>query len=147
MAVSVGTVTGCWGITELSGPRPTHTIAGHEFEIECALVSVNHDDQVNAYVQADGANFNPTTILTNRTGHLCVAIAATCCEAGEDNGVLTMGGPCSTTMVPGVVHQHIYGEDCSTEKDDAGGLGAAWAAPNTWTKDAIYCVTYLKLIQ
>jgi hypothetical protein len=146
MAISVGTVTGCWGITELSGPRPTHTVAGHEFEIECALVSVNHNDQAHSYVQVDGCSFDPTTILTNRNGRLSIAIGAVCVESGVDDGTMTVGGPCSTPA-PGVIHQHIYVEDLATEKDDAAGVGAPWAAPATWTKDVVYCVQYLKLIQ
>jgi hypothetical protein len=147
MAISVGTVTGCWGITELSGPRPTHTIAGHEFAIEAALVSVNHNDQVNAYLQADGCTFDASAVLTARTGHMCIPFNACCVESGVDDGTMSTGGPCTAGATPGLIHCHIYVEDCATEKDDAGGVGAAWAAPNTWTKDVVYCVTYLKLIQ
>ena len=141
MAISLGTVTNVWAISELSGPRPAHTIAGHELKCECALVSVNFNDQANAYAQADGCTFDPTAALSQFTAKQCVAVHACPVEAGEDNGVLTISGPCSTPA-PGVIHCHMYVEDFLTEK-----AGAAWAAANTWTKDIVFCVQYLKLVQ
>jgi hypothetical protein len=141
MAISLGTVTNCARMTKASGPRPTHTIAGHEYELEAWLVSVNFNDQSHAYAQADDATFNPTAARAAcaRDGHARVAIAACCVEAGEDNGVLTIGGPC--TVAAGVVLTAMLVEDCSTEKGNG-----AWAAASTWTKDIVFEVLCTKFI-
>jgi hypothetical protein len=145
MAISLGTVTGASRVTKASGPRPTHTIGGSEYEIESWLVSVNHVDGSNAYAQADGTTFNPTAVLasTARDGHARTAIQACCVEAGEDNGVLTMGGTGANpiSVAAGVVHAHMYVEDTTTEKGNG-----AWAAASTWTKDVVYDVTVRKFI-
>ena len=141
MAITLGTVTNLWSISELSGPRPTHTIAGHEWAVECALVAVNFNDQTNNYLQADGATFDPSAMLMARTGKMCIAISGNSVEAGEDNGTLTIGGPISTPS-PGVLHCHLYVEDFSTQR-----ASAAWAAAGTWTKDIVFCITYWKLLQ
>ena len=34
MAIGNATVTNCARVTKASGPRPTHTIGAHEYEIE-----------------------------------------------------------------------------------------------------------------
>lgn len=141
MAASIGTVANLWQISELSGPRPTHTVGTTELAIECALVAVNFNDQSHAYAQVDGATFDPTTALTARTGRPCYAFQACCVEAGEDNGVLTGGGPC-TSSTQGVIHCHLYVEDYTTEKGNG-----AWAAAGTWTKDIVFCVTYAKVMR
>ena len=145
MAISLGTVTNCARVTKASGPRPTHTIGAHEYEIEAWLVSVNHNDQSNAYAQADGCTFNPTAALAAccRDGKARTAIQACGVEAGEDNTVLTIGGTGANpvSVAAGVVHSHMYVEDGTTEKGNG-----AWAAASTWTKDVVYEVTVIKLI-
>lgn len=141
MAASVGTITNCWAISDMSGPRPTHTVAGHELAIECCWIAVNFNDQVHAYAQADGATFDASAVITARTGRTCLPFAACCVEAGEDDGVLTLAGFC-TSPTAGVIHCHLYAEDPSVEKGDG-----AWAAAGTWTKDIVFCVSYVKVMQ
>jgi hypothetical protein len=145
MAISLGTVTSCARATKASGPRPTHTIAAHEYELESWLVSVNHNDQSNAYAQADGCTFNPTAALAAcaRDGHARTALQACCVEAGEDNSTLTLGGTGANavSVAAGVVHSHMYVEDGTTEKGNG-----AWAAASTWTKDVVYDVLVAKYI-
>lgn len=144
MAIGNATVTNCARVTKASGPRPTHTIGAHEYEIESWLVSVNANNAV-AYAQADGLTFNPTAALAAccRDGHARTAIQCSCVEAGEDNTVLTMGGTGATpcTVAAGLVTFHAYVEDTTTEKGNG-----AWAAASTWTKDIVFDVTVAKYI-
>lgn len=138
MAICVGTVTDAWGFAPANGPRPTHTIAAAERNVKMCFVSVNHNTNgVTVYAQADGCTFDPTTMIQNKTrnGRTVVAFEACCVDAGEDNGVLTSGGPC--TVAAGVVHSHMLVEDLATEKGNG-----AWAAASTWTKDVVYVVKY-----
>jgi hypothetical protein len=144
MAITVGVPTNAWQCMQGTGPRPSHTIAAHEWALESWFVSVNFNDQTNAYVLADGAQFNPTAIIAQvaRDGHARTAVGAVCVEAGEDNGTLTVGGPC-TISAPGVVHCHIYVEDGTTER---AGAPTAWGAPATWMKDVVFVVSCIKFL-
>lgn len=142
MAISLGTVTGVWSYSQPSGPHAKHTLGGHERTIECCFVSVNHNDQANAYAQADGFTFNPVVAIQNsrRDGKTITVYGAVCVESGNDNGVLSSAGSTAalpTSVTANVVHGHVVIEDLATEKGNG-----AWAAAATWTKDCVYCVTY-----